>query len=173
MVAYVELNLLFFSNSLSVWRAPKSTQLSKLQTWKISSCLSSLLPPHIQLFNKLCHLTSETVLLWFFSSPCTEGSYHCTWSFPGGASGKEPSCQCRRHKRLGLIPGSGRSSGGGHCNPLQYSCLENPMDRGAWWATVHRVAKSDTTEATWHAHMHVILHGQLQECPVWSLYLSS
>ena len=42
------------------------------------------------------------------------------------------------------IPGSGRSSGGGHHNPLQYSCLENPMDRGSWWATVHRVAKGWT-----------------------------
>ena len=44
----------------------------------------------------------------------------------------------------GLIPGSGRSPGGGHGNPLQYSCLENPMDRGAWQATVHGVAKSQT-----------------------------
>ena len=42
----------------------------------------------------------------------------------------------------GLIPGLGGSLGGGHVNPLQYSCLENCMDRGAWWATVHRVAKS-------------------------------
>ena len=41
-----------------------------------------------------------------------------------------------------LIPGSGRSLGGGRGNPLQYSCLESPMDKGAWWATVHRVAKS-------------------------------
>ena len=45
---------------------------------------------------------------------------------------------------LGLIPGLGRSSGGGNGNLLQYSCLENPMDRGAWWATVHGVAKSRT-----------------------------
>ena len=46
----------------------------------------------------------------------------------------------------GSIPGSGGSPGGGHGNPLQYSCLKNPMDRGAWWATVHRVAKElDTT----------------------------
>ena len=44
----------------------------------------------------------------------------------------------------GLIPGSGRSPGGGHSNPLQYSCLENPMDRGAWRATAHGGAKSQT-----------------------------
>ena len=47
---------------------------------------------------------------------------------------------------VGTIPGSGRSPGGGHGNPLQYSCLKNPMDRGAWRATVHEVAESDTTE---------------------------
>ena len=45
---------------------------------------------------------------------------------------------------VGLIPGSGGSPGEGHGNPLQYSCLENPMDRGAWWATVHRIIKSQT-----------------------------
>ena len=50
--------------------------------------------------------------------------------FPGGVSSKEPVCQCRRHKSL--IPGSGRSLGGGHGNPLPYSCLENLMDSGAW-----------------------------------------
>ena len=49
-----------------------------------------------------------------------------------------------------LIRGWGRSPGGGNHNPLQYSCLENPLDRGAWWATVHAVSKSDTTE---HAHL--------------------
>ena len=52
----------------------------------------------------------------------------------------------------GSIPGSERSSGGGHGNPLQYSCLENSMDRGAWRATVHGVKESDKTEATEHAH---------------------
>ena len=53
--------------------------------------------------------------------------------FPGGSDGKESTCNV---EDLGLIPGLGRSPGGGHGNPLQYSCLENPMDRGAWWATV-------------------------------------
>ena len=61
--------------------------------------------------------------------------------FPGGASGKEWPAYAGD---LGSIPGWGRSPGGGHGNPLQYSCLENPMDRGAWWATDHGVAKSRT-----------------------------
>ena len=60
-------------------------------------------------------------------------------SFPGGTSRKEPSCQCRRHRHGFDSFNLGRSSGGRHGNPLQYSCLENPMDR---WATVHRVTKS-------------------------------
>ena len=47
-------------------------------------------------------------------------------------------------KDTGSIPGPGRTPGGGHSNPLQYSWLENPMDRGAWWATIHRVTKSQT-----------------------------
>ena len=64
--------------------------------------------------------------------------------FPlGGASGKEPACQCRRGD-VGSIPGSGRSPGEGNGNPLQYSCLESPMDRGVWEATVHRVPNSWT-----------------------------
>ena len=48
----------------------------------------------------------------------------------------------------GLIPGSGRRPGGGHGHPLQDSCLENPVDRGGWWATVHGAAESDMTEMT-------------------------
>ena len=52
----------------------------------------------------------------------------------------------------GSIPGSGRSPGGGHDNPLQYSCLENPMDRGAWRTTVHGVTKCQT-QLSRHAHM--------------------
>ena len=61
--------------------------------------------------------------------------------FPGGASGKECICQCRAVRST---PGLGRPSRGGNGNPLLYSCLENSMDRGAWWATVHGVAKNQT-----------------------------
>ena len=68
---------------------------------------------------------------------------------PGGASGKEPTCQCRKARDMGLIPGLGRSLGGGHGNPLQYSCLENPMDRGAWWVIVHMVIKSQKWLNNW------------------------
>ena len=61
---------------------------------------------------------------------------------------KNPPDNARDIKDVGLIAGSGRSPGGGHGNPLQYSCLENPMDRGAWWAEFHGGAELDTTEVT-------------------------
>ena len=69
---------------------------------------------------------------------------HKERGFPDGASGKELPCQCTRRRRHGFNPWVGKIPGGGHGNPLQYSCLENPMDRGAWRAIVHRVAKSRT-----------------------------
>ena len=80
-----------------------------------------------------------------------ESLRNCTlnvqWTgFPGGASGEEPACQCRRRKKCRFDPGSGRSPGGGQRNPAQYPSLEHPMDRGAWRVTAHRVTESDTTE---------------------------
>ena len=65
--------------------------------------------------------------------------------FPGGAVVKNLPAIARD---TGLIPGLGRSPGGGNVNPLQYSCLEKPMDRGAWWAMIHRVTKSQTRLST-------------------------
>ena len=59
--------------------------------------------------------------------------------FPGGSVGKESACNAGD---LGLIPGSGKFPGEGNGNPLQYYCLKNPMDRGAWWDTVHGIIKS-------------------------------
>ena len=61
---------------------------------------------------------------------------------------KNPPANAGDVRDRGSIPGLGRSPGGGHGNPLQYSCLENPMDRGDWQTTVHRFAKSQRTEAT-------------------------
>ena len=57
---------------------------------------------------------------------------------------KNPPANAGDRRETGSVPGSGRSPGGGHGNPLRYSCLENPMDRGAWWATVHSITKSRT-----------------------------
>ena len=70
------------------------------------------------------------------------GRSNNSWSH----SGKESICQCRKHRRHGFDPGSGGSSGVGNGNQLQNSCLENSMDRGVWWPTVHGVTEMDTTE---------------------------
>ena len=74
-------------------------------------------------------------------------------SFPGSIDDKELACQCRRCNRRGFDPWVMKTPIGGHGNPLQYSCLENPIDRGAWRATVHRVAESDMTEMIEYACM--------------------
>ena len=63
------------------------------------------------------------------------------WGFPGGSGGKEYTCNAGD---LNLIPGLERSSGEGNAYPVQYSCLENPMDRGVWQATAHGIMKSWT-----------------------------
>ena len=71
--------------------------------------------------------------------------------FPGGSDGKETACNV---EDTGSIPGSGRSPGQGNGYPLQYSCLENSMDTGAWWAAVHGVAKSWTQLSDFHFLFH-------------------
>ena len=73
---------------------------------------------------------TKLVALYLLKSDIIEG-------FPGGSEVKASACNVGD---LASIPGSGRSPGEGNGNPLQYSCLENPMDRGAWWAAVHGVA---------------------------------
>ena len=81
----------------------------------------------------------------------TELLWLCLLKTPNGSAGKESACNAGD---TGSIPGSGRTSGGGNGHSLRYSCLKNPMDKGAWWATVQRVAKcrtwlSDKTHTYW------------------------
>ena len=84
-------------------------------------------PPTIKIFSEI---VSDCVILILSLKEC--------WGFPGGSAGKESACNAGD---AGLIPGSGRSPGVGDGYPLQYSWVDNLMDRGAWWATVRGVAK--------------------------------
>ena len=86
-------------------------------------------------------------------------------SVPGGASQvalvvKHLSANVGDIRDVGSIPGSGRSPAGGYGNPLQYSCLENPMDRGAWWTTVHGITKSQTQLKQLSTHTHTHTHAR-------------
>ena len=79
-----------------------------------------------------------------------------SWGFPGGSVVKNLSGNTGD---TGLVPGLGRTPGEGNGKPLQYSCLGNPMDRGAWWATVHGVTKeSDTTDHVIDGEMRSLSH---------------
>ena len=93
-------------------------------------------------------VSNDPFIMYFYTfyfdleSNCT-GYYLCRASQVALAV-KNLTANAGDLREVGLIPGLGRSPGGGRGNPLQYSCLENPMDRGAWWATVHGVTKSPT-----------------------------
>ena len=104
---------------------------------------------------------------------CIAGRFFTSWGMlhsqslygPGGSSGKEPACQWRRHKIPRFNPWVQKIPWRGHGNPLQYSCLENPMDGGAWWAAVHSISKSWTRlrwlsrqHAQWNKGLCLILH---------------
>ena len=80
-----------------------------------------------------------TTVIYFFIS---------LW-LPGWLSGKQSVYQCRRHRRHGFDPCIGKSPQGKNGNSLQYSCLKNPTDRGAWWAAVQKVTKSRTRPSDW------------------------
>ena len=99
--------------------------------------------------------------------------YHLT--FPRGPSGKEPACQCRLDVRdASLVFGLGRSPGEGNSNPLQYSCLENSMDRGAWRATVYAVTQIRTKlkQLSTHTHNHFQVHNSMEWVHSWSKALA-
>ena len=80
-----------------------------------------------------------SLFLWVFLGP-----QMYKLGFPDGTRGKELTCQCSRNRDAGSVSGSERSPGGGHGNPLWYSCLKNLLDRGDWQASVHEVNKSQT-----------------------------
>ena len=94
-----------------------------------------------------------------FLKPTTGNSGLPLW-----LSGKESFCNVGDAGDTGSIPGSGRSPGGESVNPLQYSWLEKPMDRGAWWPTVRGIAESDTTEAAKHSTVHMYIKKHLEGC---------
>ena len=126
----------------------------------------SLIPPSIRVFSNESTLRMRWPKYWSFSFsiiPSKEISQYLFHQllffsslkapiiriciiFPGDAVVQNPPANAGDTRVAGLIPGWGRSLGEGNGNPLQYSCLEKSMNRGAWWATVHGVAESDMTE---------------------------
>ena len=118
---------------------------SSFRIWNSST---EILSPPLALFVVMlskAHLTSHSrKSLWVYNT-----------GFPHSSVGNESACSTGDPSS---IPGLGRSPGEGNGNPLQYSCLENPMDRGAWWAAVHGVAKSRTrlSDFTFTFHFHAL-----------------
>ena len=100
------------------------------------------------------------------SSSFNKRRYDLYQGLPGGIRGEEPSSQYRRHKRHGFNPWVGKIPGRRHGNPLQYSSLENPMDREAWWATVQRVTQN-WTQLNWLSmQTHVFSQGTSKILPL-------
>ena len=97
---------------------------------------------------------SQMCFTWYLWSPMPMPkkeiiiSFNSKSGFPGGSAVKNPPANAGDTRDVVSIPGSGRSPGEGNGNPLQYSCLENPLDTGAWWVTVHGVTK----RLTWLSH---------------------
>ena len=119
--------------------------------WLLTDSLNTerIFKPFLKLARWTGLLIAEVIWIWL--------------RFPGGSEVKVSACN---EGDLGSILGSGRSPGEGNGNPLQYSCLENPMDRGAWWATVHGVAQSRTRLKQLSSNSIEYLAQALLSCPV-------
>ena len=119
--------------------------MAKSQTWLSDFTFTAMcrMVVHLFLVNSLNekNYSKETDKFFF----CQNHICHVVrdiWGFPGGGGGKELSANAGDVRHVGSVSGLGRSLGRGHSNSLQDSGLENPMDRGAWWATVHGVTES-------------------------------
>ena len=109
------------------------------------------MPRRKEIMEQHSHLQTKSIVDINFSAVIT------IWSFPGDAVVMNLPANARDTGDAGLIPGLGRSPGRGKGNQFQYSCLGNPMDRGAWWATDRGVTESDTTECV---HVHTCTRAQ-------------
>ena len=96
-----------------------------------------------------CFSTSKNVL-WFISKCLLLREQYWSVRLPKWHSGKNSPANVGDTRDAVSIPGSGRYPGEGNGNPLRYSCLENPIDRGGWWATIHRVVKTQTCLSNYH-----------------------
>ena len=123
-------DLIFCSSFSSYWF------IQQISIEHLISALDTLLSSEVTAMNKVLSCQELTLI-----------------GFPGGSDGKEPAYNVGDP---GSIPGLGRSLREGNDNPLWYSCLENPMDRGTWWAIVHGVAKSWTWLSDFHFHFRFI-----------------
>ena len=113
-----------------------NTQSTEYHQDSIKQWLSTA--KHSALHKNICPQKMAHVTMCYSLSKVRQLSQSAV-GFPHGSGGKESACQ---EGHLGLIPGLGRSPAEGNGNPLQYSCLGNPMDRGAWWVTVHGISES-------------------------------
>ena len=118
---------------------PDLVHLRRTSSGKVVAHLSSPFNPEALVYQSYCYDPFVATLLSGFLFPWLV--YSQGLGFPRWLSGKESACQAGD---VGLISGLERSPGEGNGNPLQYFCLENPMGRGAWWATVHGVAQNQT-----------------------------
>ena len=112
--------------------------------WHVCVCVCTFL---LDMFLEAESLVVGCVWILLNSFPSGYSSLHShqpCMGLPQWLSSKEFACSLGAAEEVGSIPGSRRSPGGGHGNPLQYSCLENAMDRGAWWSTIYRVTKNRT-----------------------------
>ena len=150
----IEVDVLYITSNLSYHKAMKTRMFTYPPLYLLIFISKS------QKYGKIIQTVLD-IILWklfiFLESDLGVFSHHTHFilGFSGGSDGKESTCNAEDR---GLIPGLERSPGEGNDYPLQYSCLENFTDRRTWWATVHGVTESDTTE---RLSLSLFTHSQL------------